>query len=392
MLVMRKQTTTLRSQKRFKTKTEQKAHMNIKRIALLTTIAYLLAVSPLMGQTSDVPAKDSLVWDNSILPVVFFLPETSFAFGASGILTFKKSSQPEEERPSQVLFAGIYTLRNQIETLSTFELYKDKRKHRIKGEVGYYKFAYNYFGIGADSRAEDHEEYKVNFPRFQISYSRKIFGILNVGLGYRFDKFNIKEIKDQGLLDRDRPIGWEGGVKSNYELNLFVDTRDNLNAPYRGFYGEIVYQGSLEWFFSDFDFKRVDIDLRYFTPIGKDWTLGHQLWLTHVTSGGPFYEFGHISTSSRSRGFDDRRFIDPRMLTYQSELRFPIISKIRGSAFYSYNLMPDRWSSLFGNREFFTYGIGLRYVLKKESRAGLRFDLARGDGELNFFATFNEAF
>ena len=81
--------------------------------------------------------KDSLVWDNSILPVAFYLPETSFAAGATGILSFKKSSQAEEERPSQLLFATIYTLKKQLEILGTFEFYADKRKHRLKGEWGY---------------------------------------------------------------------------------------------------------------------------------------------------------------------------------------------------------------------------------------------------------------
>jgi len=367
--------------------------MKETRTGILMMIIFYLGMSThLVGQTPSISKKDSLTWDNKILPVAFYLPETSFAFGATGILTFKKSSQTEEERASQVLFAGVYTLKNQIEVLGTFELYANHRKHRVKGEFGFYKYQYNYFGIGADSRAEDFEKYKVNFPRFQISYSRKLLGVLNVGVGYRMDRFKMREIKPNGLLDTDRPIGWDGGLKSNYELNIFIDTRDNLNAPYRGFYGEITYQGSLEWFFSDFDYTKVDIDLRYFTPFGNAWTLGHQLWISHNSSGAPFYELGHISTSSRSRGFDDRRFISAKMATYQSELRFPIVGKIRGSAFYTYNLMPDSWTALFENREYVSYGIGLRYVLIEESRAGLRFDIARGAGDFNFFVTFNEAF
>jgi len=142
-----------------------------------------------------------------------------------------------------------------------------------------------------------------------LSYSRKILSIFNLGIGYRMDKFNMKDREATGLLLTNKPVGWDGGVKSNFELNFFVDTRDNINAPYRGFYGEIIYQESMEWFFSDYDFRKLDIDIRYFTPFRKDWTLGHQLWVTHCTSGAPFYEVGHISTASRSRGFDDRRFL-----------------------------------------------------------------------------------
>ena len=251
---------------------------------------------------------------------------------------------------------------------------------------------YNYFGIGADSRDEDREEYRVNFPRFQVSYSRKIYGIFNLGIGYRMDNFVMQEREENGLLLTDRPEGWDGGFKSNWEFNFFVDTRDNLNAPYKGLYAEVVFQGSLERFFSDYDYRKLDIDIRYFTPFKNDWTLGHQLWFTHSTPGTPFYELAHISTASRSRGFDDRRFIALRMVTMQSELRFPILGKLRGSAFYTYNVMPDTWSAPFADREFFSYGIGLRYYLIEASRAGLRLDIARGDGQFNFYLTFNEAF
>lgn len=369
----------------------------IKFVLLFVVTQLLFTPIELRSQEATPSAKDSLekdslVWENSILPIAFFLPETSFAFGTTGILSFKKSSQAEEERPSQLLFAAIYTLKGQLEFLGTFEFYADNRKHRLKGEWGYYRQVYNYFGIGADSRDEDREEYRVNFPRFQVSYSRKIYGIFNLGIGYRMDNFVMQEREENGLLLTDRPEGWDGGFKSNWEFNFFVDTRDNLNAPYKGLYAEVVFQGSLERFFSDYDYRKLDIDIRYFTPFKNDWTLGHQLWFTHSTPGTPFYELAHISTASRSRGFDDRRFIALRMVTMQSELRFPILGKLRGSAFYTYNVMPDTWSAPFADREFFSYGIGLRYYLIEASRAGLRLDIARGDGQFNFYLTFNEAF
>jgi outer membrane protein assembly factor BamA len=338
------------------------------------------------------PKTDSLVWQKTIIPVVFFLPETSLAGGATGILSFKNSSAPEEERPSQILFAGIYTLKNQVEFITTFEIYKNKRKHRFRGEIGYYRFFYNYFGIGADSREEDHEIYEVNFPRVEFSYARKLYKIFNVGLGYKMDYFDIHTIEEGGLLQRDDPIGIDGGFKSNLLGLFFVDTRDNINAPYKGLYMEVTHQQSLGFFFSDFDYTKTDVDLRYYTQLKDKWTLGHQLWVTHNSEGSPFYEFPHISTASRSRGFDDRRFINPRMATLQSELRFPLLWRFRGSVFYTYNVLPDSWSDPFAQREYFSYGAGLRYILNEENRTSIRLDIANGDGKFNFYLTANEAF
>ena len=361
----------------------------VKLCSLLSlSILYIFQPSNLRAQE----AEDSLVWSKTIIPVAFYLPETSLAGGASGIFTFKKASAPKKERPSQILFAAIATLKKQVEFICVYEIYKSQRKHRFKGELGYYRYFYNYYGIGSDSRAEDREVYNVNFPRAHFSYARRLYKAFNLGIGYKMDRFDIYERKEGGLLDVTRPIGWEGGFKSNVMALFFVDTRDNINAPNRGVYAELTAEHSLGWFYSDFDYLKMDIDLRYFTDLKNDWVLGHQLWITHTTSGTPFYDLAHISTASRSRGFDDRRFINYSLATLQSELRFPIKGRFRASAFYSYNVMPDKWSNLFANEEFLTYGIGLRYILNAENRTNVRLDIARGDGKINFYLTANEAF
>ena len=54
--------------------------------------------------------------------------------------------------------------------------------------------------------------------------------------------------------------------------------------------------------------------------------------------------------------------------------------------------MPHSWKRPFKNKERFSYGMGLTYTLRQESRTGIRFDLARADEKLNFYVTLNEAF
>lgn len=356
---------------------------------LLLTIGQISEIS---SQELDRVAPDSVIWNTSILPVAFYLPETSLALGATGMLSFKKSSQSVDARPSQILFAGIFTLKNQIEFLSSYEIYADERKHRFKGEIGYYKYSYNFYGIGPESQASDLEKYNVNFPRVEFSYARHFLNILNLGLGFKMDYFTKMKRKPNGLLDTQRPIGWDGGLKTNLQLLCFVDTRDNLNAPLKGFYGELVLLKSLGWGLSDFDYSKLEADFRYFTKLGAGWTLGHQLWVTSSTAGTPFYDLPYISTSKRSRGFSDRRFLNPKLMSVQSELRFPIFNRLRGAAFYSYNILPSSWSKPFENQKYVGYGLGLRYVLRRESRTAIRMDVATGDESFNFYITLNEAF
>ncbi len=75
----------------------------------LVLILVLLYASPLYTQTLD-----STEVKNLILPIVFFLPETSVGLGATGITTIKKSNYTPETRVSQVLYSAVYTFKKQL--------------------------------------------------------------------------------------------------------------------------------------------------------------------------------------------------------------------------------------------------------------------------------------
>ncbi len=336
--------------------------------------------------------RDSFDIKNSFVPIVFYLPETSLGFGAAGILAFKKKNAPEEQRFSQVLYSASYTLKNQILILFPYEMYSPGMRNRYKGELGFYRYFYNYYGVGGNTDEEVFETYDVVFPRLEFSATRFLRKGLGVGAGIRADLYNITETEAGGLLETQQPIGWEGGTKINFQGLFLFDNRDNINGAYKGTYAEIVYQQSLNFLGSDFGYQKWEVDLRHYLPLGDKTVLASQAWLTFASDGVPFFDMAHLSTSSRARGISDRRFIAADMYSFQTELRIPLWGRFRANVFGTYNLIPEERLSPFDGTNVYTFGAGLRYILAKENRNCLRFDVARGEGRTNFYLTVNEAF
>lgn len=337
--------------------------------------------------------RDSLKFDNTILPIAFFLPETSLGLGVTGITTFRKSSEALDNRPSQFLYSAVYTFKKQLLFFFPFEIYTKNNHRRIKGELGYYRYFYNYYGTGSQSRTEDVENYSVNFPRFDLSYALTKNRIFYLGAGFKFDHFDITEIQEGGLLDAQKPIGYNGGYKLNAQLLLIKDKRDNILSPSKGTYFKIVAEQSLKGLLTEFNYWKLDFDFRYYFPLKDDWVLASRINSSHVSRNAPFFDMVYISSPLRARGFSDRRFIARNIVTSQFELRYPIIKRLKGSVFVSPNMIYNNDISSFDDARLkVSGGIGIRYELDKTEKTRIRLDVASGDGDLNFYLTMNEAF
>lgn len=327
----------------------------------------------------------------NFFPVVFFLPETSLGFGGTSITTWRNLNDSPDVRPSQWLFGAAYTLKNQILLYNPYEIYWNNEQNRLQGEVGFYKYFFNYFGVGAKTDQADLEMFDVVFPRVNVLYSNQIKEDVFVGGGFYFDYFDIRSIKEGGLLDRNRPTGVEGGVKWNAALTFRQDKRDNILSPSTGYLLDLTIQHSIV---PNYRYSRVDFITNKFIPIKPKWVWANDLWVAATLGDPPFFDMPYISTPKRARGFNDRRFINRNLVSAQSELRYPIYKRFRGTGFISATTLPDSWDT-FNLDDYpvrIGYGLGLRYELDPLEKTRIRVDVARAMGTFNFYLTVNEAF
>lgn len=325
-------------------------------------------------------------------PVAFFLPETGFGGGVAGITTFRFKAESPETKPSNFQFGVVYTAKKQILLFLPFELFLKNETKRVEGELGYYRYFYNYFGIGNDSKEEDLEFYHVNFPRLKASYLKQMRNNFYGKIGFSFDQYNIQKIQDGGILEQQNPEGIDGGSLSNLTLGVLWDGRDNLFSPTKGEFLEVSVEVSNKVSGSNYDYARVLVDVRKYIALSKKIVLANQLFYTSVSDNAPFFAYPYLSTSKIGRGFADRRFQDRAMIVMQHELRLPLFWRFKLNAFISYGNVAARSSRLLDNKLKISGGLGLRFVLDKKEKTTLRVDLARSTEGYNFYFTANEAF
>jgi Omp85 superfamily domain len=326
----------------------------------------------------SIPSKNVLL----AYPIVYYQPETSWGFGGAGIFSFRFKGEKPTSNPSQIQFTAAYTLNKQVIFTLPFEMYARENAYKIKGELGYFRYFYNFFGIGGASDFDEREQYRVNFPRIRFDVLKHL-GKSFLGLRYRFDFFNIKEIKEGGLLDIQNITGRDGGTISGIGLIWQYDTRNYLYNATKGMFVETEFYINNRWTFSDFSYQRLFINI---TLVGNA--------EGELITGDPiFYDMAYLGSPKLLRGYQDRRFIDKNLLAVQIELRYPLYRRFQGVSFTGIGNVGSTVANVFETKAKFTFGTGLRYIINRNDRIRIRLDYGRTLGEGGaFYLTINDAF
>lgn len=365
----------------------------IKNIAVPISIiccCYLTTVA----QTTNKTKQDSTSKKNlkiSAFPVAFYTPETAFGFGGLGIGTFWLNPKIRETRPSSVQLGISYTTRSQFLLYMPFEFYRDNEKWRVIGELGFYKYFYNFFGVGMDAKEEDEETYEVTFPRVRFSIVRELFTDFSLGLGYELDNFSNLKIQEGGVLSSSEVIGKRDGTISNIGVVAFYDARDHIFYPTKGFYIQGNVFTSSKILGSSFAYYKAELDMRYYQKLGKRHILASNLFLANSSKNTPFYDLYYLG-SKRTRGINNRRFQDNAELSFALEYRFPIAGRFGAAAFGSTGTVAPDLAKVLESSFRNAAGLGLRYIINKRDGVRLRVDYAMSNEGGNFYFTIKEAF
>lgn len=324
-------------------------------------------------------------------PVVFYTPETDFGFGGLGAATFWLHNELRTTRPSSLQLGLSYTTKKQFLLYFPFELYAYDEKWRLVGELGFYKYVYNYFGQGINALQEDLETYDVSFPRVRLALLREVYSHFSVGLSYELDDFKNLKSKENGILETSDVIGKDGGAVSNIGILAFYDTRDNIFFPTKGLFIQASYYVSSALLGSSFQYSKYVLDNRYYQKVGKKQIIATNLFFGSGTEGMPFLDQFFIG-GKRTRGFSPRRYQDNTELSLAVEYRFPIIGRFGGAAFGATATVTPTLEEVFSSPYKNSGGIGLRYIINKRDGVRIRADYGYSKEGGNFSFTIKEAF
>jgi len=341
----------------------------------------------LVNDTTQYHPKDD--FSISGFPVAFYLPETSLSFGAAGILVFNAGKE-KAWRKSQIILGSAYTLKKQILFFLPYELYM-KQNWKLNGELGYYRYFFNYYGIGINSQRENLETYDANFPRLLATLSYRVKPKILAGIQYRFDYFDIPRM--DSLLTADNPTGAQsGGVVSSIGVATTYDSRDDIFYPRKGIFATLIAENSGNYTGASFDYSLIQFDLSAYHTFKWKHTLATNVYTGLTVGDSPFFTYYYFSSGKKGRGYNDRRFIDRNIGMIQMEYRFDIYKRFRGTIFSSIGSVGNTYGEIFTNRQLWSYGGGLRFQLSKKQMSHLRVDVARGSEGFQFYMTIGEAF
>ena len=354
---------------------------------LLHVIAY---GKGLLKEESDTTVVESRR-DYSLvgIPLVYRLPETSWGFGGGGIYTVVPQKYNSGTRPSSVQIAFSYTLLNQILFLTPFMYFSNDNKWQLYGELAYFRFIYDYYGIGNDIPKDFRELFTVQYPRVRINALYNILPKQYLGIRYWMDNWTM--IENEGELASGEVRGGQGGLLSGLGIIHTYDTRDKVFDARKGWLIETVLLSNGSWIGSDFTFQKFIVDARKYLDLGSSHGLALNLY-TELTAGEPpFNGLAQMGGPRRMRGYYEGRFRDMNLITYQMEYRFPIYWRFNGVFFGGLAAVDDtlRFS---GNIWRWSAGGGLRFTFDQTQRINIRIDYGITKESRGFYFTIGEAF
>jgi outer membrane protein assembly factor BamA len=310
-----------------------------------------------------------------------------------GLSTFNFPKDSLGARRSSVTVGAVYTQLNQLLLYFPFQLFPNNQRHWISGEIGYYRYVFNFFGTGNDFAPDYIEKYDATFPRIRLNLSRKVSPGLYVGLRYAFDDFTFTRTAPGGLLERGAVFGADGGRISGLGGGINYDTRNSIFFPTQGWlidaslYTESALTGS------QFDYRRLSADASKYWALGKKGGV-FALNGACVFSFGqvPFHQMPFIGGTKRLRGYFEGKYRDNHLLVLQSEFRQPLFWRLGAVAFAGVGVVSDRFESFAVRHMRHHFGTGLRLMIDRAQKVNIRADYGWGYRSSGFYLTFGEAF
>lgn len=329
------------------------------------------------------------------VPIAFYQQETGFAVGAA-ILPVWRFGQDTTVRKSNARLIAWFSQEKQTTVQLTHTIFTKGEKFFFQGELSYYDLAFNYYGIGNDTRKSNEAHIQYPLWVFDEKVLAKVMPNLFVGVRYRLTNLGKVELNDE---DQGNPAPYNllsskernGYLTSGVGPALLYDGRDNVLATYRGNFvdAHILFNGGALG--SDYKFTRYMVDARHFNPLfgSNNTILALQFLGQYHTGSVPFRELGGMGATLGGslynnaylmRGIYEARFRDRQFSTFQGEIRQKLFWRFDGVVFGAVGQVAPRLGDYKLDEMKYAGGVGARFRLNRRDRVNVRLDYGVGSG------------
>ncbi|MBE0713894.1 MAG: BamA/TamA family outer membrane protein, partial [Candidatus Aminicenantes bacterium] len=359
----------------------------IRRSSLLSVLILCVCIlAPYRASAQDIQAggaekeainsKDAFKAHLIALPFIYYSPETKLAFGGGGILNFRAGRNKEQTRASTVWAFGTYTLARQFQIVVKPEIYFERNRFFLSGNLRYERTPQDFFGIGNDMPSTAKESYTPRIMTVQVGVKKKFLGHLFAGVQYDFEQMTMENVEPDGLLSSGSLTGSRGGLLSGFGISLDWDTRDGVLYPRKGVFFELTADTYGAGTGSDFSFTSLKLDCREYFHVAPDHVLALQAYIRSNSGDVPFHKLAMLGGESLMRGYYKGRFRDKDILAVQAEYRVMVTKRIGVVGFAGLaDVFPD-FSEFKLKTIKYSVGTGVRYMINKREGTTLRMDMA----------------
>lgn len=362
---------------------------------VLLTACQLFAQRKVFGihpLSDTIPSEKQGVF---LLPLLYYTPDTRWAFGAAGVYYFKIEPKYEHQqltRISYVQFLADYTQNDQLDVWSLWNIFTRDESFLLKGELRYRNFPDRFYGIGNTTTKDQEEKYAYDLISVKNLVMKKIKTNLFVGLDYHFESEYGFKYAPGGVLEQGTVTGYSGGIGSALGMVAVLDSRDNAINAYKGRYAEFSsYFYSRTWG-STFSFVNLNAWYHHYWSLGRKKTLALQSKIRFTSGEVPFLDMSTAGNDDILRGYPRNRFRDLNFAGVQLEYRFPLFWRFGMVSFGGAGDVFRKVDDVNINTLKYSIGTGLRFLVNPAERLNIRFDYARGREGGYFYFSVAEAF
>jgi hypothetical protein len=361
----------------------------MKKLAIVLLILQAYTFTGAMAQQDTLQNNLTV----AVLPLVYYTPETSWAFGLGAVGNFKLGDSALQTYESQLVIGTAYTLFDQFLTYSSWRIFSEENRNLFAGEIGWYRYVYFFYGLGNQVQDSDREQFDATFPRLRFDYLRRFKSNFYIGIRYHFDDFEITRIEENRKLASGTFLGSEGGRVSGLGPMVYFDSRDSQLYPIRGVFAEASFQTFNRSLGSNYQYNRWLVDFRSVHSINQKSVFVWNAYSEFLVGETPFFAMPLVGGNRLLRGLFEGKFRDQNLALIQAEYRYKFLPRWGAVAFSGVGNVFSQENSFQFNQSKFAYGIGGRFQLSKKEKLNLRLDIAHSPNEdLRIYLTFGEAF
>jgi outer membrane protein assembly factor BamA len=341
-----------------------------------------------------------------IIPMIYYTPETDFAFGGSFLYYYRLKSQTIENRPSYFQTHFVYTLNNQIISVANAENYFLGEKLHLSERIEVSKYPDYFYGIGNNNPDPVKEKFTSLYTLVEVNVQYLLAEYIFAGAKWDFSHYDMLDVQkkiatsnrfgefsytDAKLKDPSL-TGSRGGIASGFGLFLRFDSRDRTTYPKEGNFSTATLTKYHNIFGSDYNFVKFRLDIRQYITLYEDIIFAFQFFSEFNQGNVPFMLMPAVGGAEMLRGYPEGRYRDKNALFIQNELRFPIFWRFSGAVFFSFGDVFDTQKDI--SREMIKYagGIGIRFSVDTQEKINIRMDYGATAEGGNVYFFMLEAF